>query len=295
MKLLILTQKVALKDPILGFFHRWIEEFAKNFEKVTVVCLERGEYNLPGIEVLSLGKEERKSKAEYLSKFYRDIWQERSNYDAVFVHMNQEYVLLGWVLWRLMGKKIYLWSNHAEGSILTRMAVWFSNKVFYTSPQSFTARFAKAVQMPVGVDTDFFKPNPSVDRISNSILFLGRIAPVKKVIEFVEWFNTLDQKFIATVAGSALLQDSEYEKKVKEITSPRIKFVGSVNHEQALELYQTHEIYVNKTPVGSFDKTIVEAVACGMKILVDNEAVKDLKPEDHSLKKLIGKLTEEIK
>ena len=295
MKLLILTQKVALKDPILGFFHRWIEEFAKNFEKVTVVCLERGEYNLPGIEVLSLGKEERKSKAEYLSKFYRDIWQERSNYDAVFVHMNQEYVLLGWVLWRLMGKKIYLWRNHAEGSILTRMAVWFSNKVFYTSPQSFTARFAKAVQMPVGVDTDFFKPNPSVDRISNSILFLGRIAPVKKVIEFVEWFNTLDQKFIATVAGSALLQDSEYEKKVKEITSPRIKFVGSVNHEQALELYQTHEIYVNKTPVGSFDKTIVEAVACGMKILVDNEAVKDLKPEDHSLKKLIGKLTEEIK
>src|SRR3989344_232174 len=120
MRLLIVTQKVDKKDPILGFFHRWIEEFAKNFEKVTVVCLEKGEYNLPtNVKVLSLGKEERRSKAEYISRFYRYIWQERKNYDAVFVHMNQEYVLLGWKFWKLWGKKIFLWRNHARGSLWT--------------------------------------------------------------------------------------------------------------------------------------------------------------------------------
>src|SRR3989344_8116257 len=157
MRLLIVTQKVDKKDPILGFFHRWIEEFAKNFEKVTVVCLEKGEYNLPtNVKVLSLGKEERRSKAEYISRFYRYIWQERKNYGAVFVHMNQEYVLLAGDIWRLLGKSVYLWRNHAKGNFLTTMAVWLSDKVFYTSPQSFTARFKKAVQMPVGIDTDFF-------------------------------------------------------------------------------------------------------------------------------------------
>jgi hypothetical protein len=59
MKLLIITQKVDINDPILGFFHRWIEEFAKHCEKITVICLYKGTYNLPNnVKVLSLGKEE---------------------------------------------------------------------------------------------------------------------------------------------------------------------------------------------------------------------------------------------
>jgi len=32
MKLLILTQKVDIDDDVLGFFHGWLEEFAKNVE-----------------------------------------------------------------------------------------------------------------------------------------------------------------------------------------------------------------------------------------------------------------------
>ena len=58
MKILICTQKVDLNDDILGFFHSWIAEFAKQCEKVTVICLYKGEYDLPGnVKVLSLGKE----------------------------------------------------------------------------------------------------------------------------------------------------------------------------------------------------------------------------------------------
>src|SRR3989338_3997811 len=97
MKLLIITQKVDKNDPILGFFHRWLEEFAKNVEKLTVICLGKGEYDLPeNVRVLSLGKESGHSKIKYLRRFYKYIWMERKNYDAVFVHMNPEYVILGW-------------------------------------------------------------------------------------------------------------------------------------------------------------------------------------------------------
>ncbi len=38
MRLLITTQKVDKKDPILGFFHRWLEEFDKHRERLRVVC-----------------------------------------------------------------------------------------------------------------------------------------------------------------------------------------------------------------------------------------------------------------
>ena len=58
MKLLICTQKVDKNDDLLGFFHAWIAEFAQNCEGVTVVCLFRGEVDLPeNVRVLSLGKE----------------------------------------------------------------------------------------------------------------------------------------------------------------------------------------------------------------------------------------------
>lgn len=296
MKLLVVTQKIDRNDPVLGFFHRWVEEFAKRFEKVTVICLEKGEYDLPAnVEVLSLGKERGNSFVRYIVLFYKYIWEERRNYDKVFVHMNQEYALLAGDLWRLFGKKVYLWRNHAKGGLLTDMAVWIAHKVFYTSPSSYTARFKKAVQMPVGIDTNFFKPDPSVKRIPDSYLFLGRIAPVKRALEFVEWFNTLDEKCTATVAGSALPKDKAYEELVKSKASERIRFVGAVTQEEARKLYQSHEFYVNKTPAGSMDKTIFEALSCGCKLIVDNPDAQNISIEDHGLEKLMSKLQEELK
>src|SRR3954464_15352498 len=96
MRLLIFTQKVDRYDPVLGFFYPWLEEFSKRFESIVVVCLEKGEHTLPSnVKVLSLGKEDGVSKYIYLKNFYKYIWNERNNYDKVFVHMNQEYVLLG--------------------------------------------------------------------------------------------------------------------------------------------------------------------------------------------------------
>lgn len=292
MKLLIFTQKVDKNDPILGFFHKWIEEFAKNFEKVTVICLEKGEFNLPGVKVLSLGKEEGKSRLIYLLRFYKYIWSERKNYDVVFVHMNQEYVLLGWKLWKLLDKKIYLWRNHAKGNILTRLAVLLSNKVFCTSPQSYTARFKKTKIMPVGIDTEFFKSDPSVVRERNSVLLLGRVSPVKKVLEFVDWVKGRD--FRVTIAGPILEEDKEYGELVLKSLTPKIKYIGPVTQEEARKLYQTHETYVNFTPAGSMDKTIIEAAACGMKLEVRNPDLKEFKVENHSLSNLFDKLKSEL-
>ncbi|MGB3921700.1 MAG: glycosyltransferase [Minisyncoccia bacterium] len=306
MKLLILTQSVDKQDPVLGFFCRWVEEFAKRAESVTVIALGVGEYSFaPNVKVLSLGKESGKSKFKYLLRFYKYIWGERKNYDAILVHMNEEYVILGWKLWFILGKRIFLWRNHAKGGFWTYLAVLFSKKVFYTSPASFTARFKKAVQMPVGVDTEFFKPDSSVPKQPNSILFLGRIAPVKKVLEFVEWFKTLGGEARAVVAGEALPRDKDYETLVKNRAPEKVKFVGAVDESQALRLYQSHETYVNMTPAGSFDKTIFEAAATGTRVKVanpdlkfmealGNEESRDFVVKNHSLKVLMDKLGREM-
>lgn len=313
-RLLIITQAVDKNNPVLGFFHKWIEEFSKQYEKVTVICLEKGEYDLPSnVKVFSLGKEVNNSqflifnfhKVKYILNFYRYIFKLRRDYDKVFVHMNQEYVLLGGLFWKIMGKGVYLWRNHARGSILTKLAVLLSNKVFCTSSQSYTVRFNKTKIMPAGINIDFFTLNPHVKRIPNSILFLGRIAPVKCVFEFVTWFDSLGEQFVATVAGEALPGDIPYEKLVKSKASDRIRFIGKVNQNEAKNLYQAHETYVNFTPSGSMDKTILEAAACGTKIKVENKDLKHLENmstdelrdyviNHHSLDVLMSKLSIEM-
>src|SRR6478609_2539072 len=106
MKLLITTQALDSQDSNLGFFHRWVEEFAAHCEKVTVICLREGEHVLPNnVTVLSLGKEAGTSRLTRAVRFLTYIHRYRGEYDAVFVHMNPEYIVLGGYFWRRWHKK----------------------------------------------------------------------------------------------------------------------------------------------------------------------------------------------
>jgi len=283
MRLLILTQKVDRNDPVLGFFHRWIEKFSERYEKITVVCLECGEYDLPhNVKVLSLGKEGGNSKIKYIFNFYRYAWRERKNYDAVFVHMNQEYVLLGGKLWLLLGKKVFMWRNHHAGNFLTDIASLFCSKIFCTSKYSYTAKYKKTVLMPVGVDTEKFKVQSEKCKVANSILFLGRIAPSKNVGIFIEALGLLKNRgvnFSADIYGDALPKDSIYFHKLKSRAATldlenMLEFQAGIPNHQVPDVYNPHEIYVNLSSSGMYDKTIFEAMACGCLTLASNDNLR---------------------
>jgi len=272
MKILFITQVVDRKDPYLGFVHRWISAFAHEFDFITAVCLKKGESDLPSnVKVLSLGKEKKQSKFSYVFLLYRYLWQERKNYDVVFVHMNQEYVLLAGWWWCLTGKRVYLWRNHYAGSFLTRFAAVFCNKVFCTSKHSYTARFKKTVFMPVGVDTDFFKPVQATRRIPRSILFFARMTPSKRPDLLVEALGILHGKgidFLATFVGDALPNDAAYLNGVKKRAAElgiagKISWKSGLPNDETPDLYSAHDIFINLSPSGMFDKTIFEAMACG--------------------------------
>lgn len=305
MKLLILTQKVDINDPILGFFHRWIEEFAKHFENITVICLSKGDYDLPeNVKVLSLGKELRFSRINYLFNFYKYLWQERANYDTVFVHMNQEYILLGGLFWRFLGKKVTMWRNHHSGNWLTKLAVLLCNKVFCTSKFSYTAKFKKTILMPVGIDTEIFKPNSEIICQPRSILFLARISPVKKPDILIKALGLLAQKgveFRADFYGDALPADQNFLQKIKAQVigmglGQKILFYPGVPNYQAPEIYNQHYIFVNLSSSGMYDKTIFEAMACGLVSLSCNRNLKDLVPlellfDEDNVNQLVDRLT----
>lgn len=293
-RLLVLTQAVDETSDVLGFFHGWLTEFSGHFDTITVVALGVGKYDLPkNIRVFSLGKEKISQpsffqRIRYIVYFLGYIVRFRKGYDSVFVHMNEEYVLLGGLLWRFLGKKVSLWRNHKKGSFKTRIAVMLSHVVFHTSPDAFVSYSQRARVMPVGIDTNLFKQKEGVARVPHSILSLGRISPVKKVEIFIEALTLLDKEgtpFIAAVYGNCLERDKDYFQKIKImgeklVQKGRLSFNSGVPNNKTSEIYNTYEIYVNQTPGGSFDKTILEAASCGTLALSCNDALRGDVPED---------------
>ena len=291
MRLLIITQKIDQSDDILGFMHGWVAEFAAQWEKVTVIALGVGKYDLPAnVKVLSLGKESLGfgicnlgflKKLKFTFNFFKYIWQERNNYDAVFVHMNQEYVLLAGLLWRCWGKKVALWRNHPLGGFWARIAVFVSPIVFCTSRFAFVARFKKTKIMPVGVNTDFFKPETDAERKSRSILFFSRISPIKKLDVLIEALVLLKKEqidFFAGIIGNAPERDQAYLERMKQKIGEQdlrglVVMSEGVPNSQAPIIFNQYELFINVTPTGSFDKTILEAMACGALVLMSNRTL----------------------
>lgn len=287
MRLLIVTQAVDTEDRALGFFVRWIEELAKCTERTEVICLKEGKHELPkNVRMHSLGKEMGVSRVKYVFNFYRYIWRLRHDYDTVFVHMNEEYVLLGGLFWRMTEKRVVLWRNHKMGSWRTWLAVALADGVCHTSPQAFVASSTKAVHMPIGIDTRFFSA-PAEPAPQNTILFLGRLDVVKNPKLFLRALQLLANKgadFSADLYGDPTDSESLYAKECIALASPLVSrgvlaLHRGVPHAQTPGLYQSHAIYVNLTPSGSFDKTIGEAMASGCVVVTENDAIRSVIPD----------------
>ncbi|MDO8493092.1 MAG: glycosyltransferase [bacterium] len=285
MRLLILTQKVDLNDDVLGFMHGWIAEFARQCESVTVVCLYKGQYLLPAnVKVLSLGKEEGVSRFKYIFNFYRYIWQERKNYDSVFVHMNPEYIVLGGLFWRLWGKTISLWYAHGYVPLALRVAEKFTNIIFTSTVSGCRLDSKKIKVIGQGIDTDKF--SISNFQFKNDDLFkivtVGRIAPAKdqkSLVLAADILRSRGLKFkVNIIGGLGLADQSRYFDELKQMALEKnlgdvINFVGPVANEKILPYLHEADLFVNMGLTGSLDKVVPEAMSAGLPILTCNEAL----------------------
>ena len=294
MNLLIITQKVDINDDVLGFMHGWIAEFAKHCEKLTVICLQKSEYSLPGnIKILSLGKNnyqlrinnyELFKKIKYLFNFYRYIWRERKNYDAVFVHMNQIYVILGGFLWRLWHKKIALWYAHGQVSFSLKIAKKLTDVIFTSTKSGFRLKSKKIKVIGQGIDVNkLIIKNYELNNNDNfKIIAIGRISPVKNyetLIEAVEILHKERIKLSVDIIGQAGTAEQEkYFAGLKKMVQDKnlgdiINFRGAVPNKNIVECLHSADLFVSTGLTGSLDKAMAEAMSCGLPLLTCNEAM----------------------
>ncbi|HEV8590565.1 MAG TPA: hypothetical protein VGQ55_00570 [Pyrinomonadaceae bacterium] len=133
MNVLLITEKLDMRDEISGLFHSRLLDFANDCTNLTVLVLENKAHALPpSVKVISLGKEKGASQFTYLWNFYKAIFGNATKYDRVFVHRSPIYIVLGGFFWRLMGKEVTLWYNHTFVDWKLRVSIFFVNHVLST-------------------------------------------------------------------------------------------------------------------------------------------------------------------
>ena len=271
MRLLILTQKVDRNDDVLGFMHGWINEFAKKCEKITVICLKKGEVSLPAnVKVLSLGKETVESRVKYLVNFYKYIFQERKNYDAVFVHMNPEYFTLGGWWWFVTRKPMYLWYTHYTMHMHLRLAGWLCKRMFAATKQSLPQydHTGKKVVTGHGIDVDFWLKGVKEETPQDykKLLTVHRICRSKRFELVIKSLLHLDDEYTVTIYGRDVEKDyyAELQDLVKDLhLEKRVTFIGPVPMEALKQVYGKHRLMVNMASE-TIDKTMLECMLFGL-------------------------------
>ncbi len=295
MNLLILTQKVSENDDVLGFMCGWIKEFAANAKSVTVICLEKRDYVLPqNVRIFSLGKEKNLKEGvsgawdrlRYLLNFYRLIWQERRNYDAVFVHMDHIYVLLGGFFWRFWGKKIAMWYAHGHVSSTLSWAEKLAHIVFTSTASGFRLASKKLYIVGQGIDMGRFRCETREAREDGllKIISIGRISPVKDyktLIEAVRILTSEGIKLGVKIIGKPPAGEDAYLQELRgKITEYKLgdnfEFLGGIPNMSISKYLCASDIFVNMSYTGSLDKAILEAMAAEVPVLTCNEALLDV-------------------
>ncbi|MDQ3014280.1 MAG: glycosyltransferase [bacterium] len=301
---LIITQKVDSNDANLGFFTEWINEFSKHCTEVNVICLEKGRYMLnDNVKVFSLGKENKRSRLVYIFKFYSYIWNLRKQYNAVFVHMNPEYAVLGGLFWKLWGKNTALWYTHKSVHVKLRIATHLVKRVFTASKESFRLPTKKLIVTGHGIDTIRFSPQPQHQDPTYTIVSAGRISKSKNIhllIESAAQLHSRHVQFKLRIAGEPItVEDKKYfdQIKLKIVTynlGDQVQFIGQLSNAEMVTLYNSSHVFVNLSDTGSLDKAVLEAMSCGIHVLTSNEAFVSMLDEAHRTSKDPAEITKKL-
>lgn len=288
MKLLIVTQALDQKDPILGFFHRWIREFSEHCEKMTVIAQRVGEYDLPEtIDVLSLEKEKQSPLVSQVFRFWKLIISKRRSYDRVLVHMTPIWVVLGFPVWFLLRKRMYLWYEARGTRWPLRVALVFLHKVFSASQHGMPLASKKSVITGHGIDTDYFIPS-GTEKEEGLIVTVGRLTQSKHMVEMIEAFSLLPEPYHFLIVGLPITPaDKEYLVLIQNLIArkdiKRRVAIQSLSQGEVKHVLERAELFLHASET-SLDKAVLEAISCGCLVLSSSSAFREFLPEECTAK-----------
>lgn len=308
MNLLLFNLKTDADDAVLGFTTDWINALAKHFEHIFVVTMYAGRITVAdNVQVFSVGKEKGYSEPKRVAEFYRLVWRllQTKRIDACFAHMMPLFAVLGSPLLKLKKIPILLWYAHKTVNPTLRIATQLVDRVVTSSKSGFQINTPKLRIIGQGIDINRFCPVPSKSESSPfTILSLGRLSPIKRVEVLIKALARLRHKHPeyevqAKIVGGPLGKlDQKYAKELKELAMKLdvyncIEFVGSKSFHEVHYYYQIADCFVNSGDTDSVDKTVLEAMSCGIPIITSNIAFLDILEQELASEWVIEKGSED--
>jgi glycosyltransferase involved in cell wall biosynthesis len=107
-----------------------------------------------------------------------------------------------------------------------------------------------------------------------SIIFIGRIHPIKNLDYLLELLPQVDGHLVLTIVGSE--EDKDYTSRCKNMVAaypPRIevRFTGEIPNHQLPELIRQHHIFALPTSGENFGHAIFESLALGKPVVISDQ------------------------
>ncbi len=171
--------------------------------------------------------------------------------------------------WPASAKKYIQFSERMSGPLAN--AVVTDSRVVqryyqdvYQIPSTFIAYGAELPTRPSGPTLEQFGLEPG-----KYVLFVGRLVPENCAHHLVEAWEGLDTDMKCVIVGDAAYAD-EYKASLQNTNDPRIIFTGYVFGEGYWELASNAYAYALTSGVGGTHPALVEAMAYGNCVIVNN-------------------------
>jgi len=287
MKILMVTQKVDLADDLLGFTHRWVEAFGVRTDKLYVSAIRIGEHRLTGNFVLLPMEKGRGGRVRKLATLIGTAGRLilKKEVDLVFVHMSPVFCLLLAPFTAAAGIPQVLWFTHRSAGLTLRFATWVVDRVVTASKKDFPIPSRKVIGTGHGIDCDHFTPgkNGETPAPGGMILSVGRISPIKNYESMISAFSMIAPAYglsLTIVGAEGTPAQKDYFEKIKRMAAGtghggKIVFRGRIPHARILSYYRSSMLFVNLCD-GAMDKTVLEAMSCGVPVVTTNRAFASL-------------------
>lgn len=280
MRLLLFNLATDEADPVLGFGSVWIRELAGHCETIDVITMYRGVVDLPdNVRVYSAGREHGWSKARRLATFYRQLTRLLSarRYDVCFAHMMPLFAALAGPLLRARGIPLVLWYAHRQETRQLRLGLAMSWRAVTSVATSFPVPTDKLRVVGQGIDTDFYRPAPHAGSMPAEpplIIQVARLAAIKHQATTIRAVAGTGAQ-LAFVGGVQPGYPDDYQRELEALCaelSQGCRFTGDLPAAGVRDWNRRATIAVNTSPVGLFDKSALESMACALPTVVCNPA-----------------------
>lgn len=274
--LLYLNLSVDEKDISLGFAKTWTDQFSENFKNVDVITLNRPTEitEHENINIYGISNSDKSSKLKKYIQIKNLIQKLTSitNYDLCFSHMSPLLLILNRIYSKNRKTPRILWYTHPKPKefskrVILFLSLIFSDKVVTASNSSFPYKSKKVVITGHAIDYQLFH-NERRDLLNKEFIILSRVSQSKNIELVIDCF--LNSKFnnnsITIVGDSVTAQDKEYKKYLKEkyFHNDNVFFKGKVNHKSLPSLLKNYSFHINATPLGFYDKSVLETLSAGL-------------------------------